>query len=89
MRSLFELFDLIDSFPQDIGWGEKVGPLWRHCFHETNSKAFIFVIDSSDRETIDEAREKLSDAVSMTSNSVIVLVFANKKDIENGKFPFF
>lgn len=41
----------------DIGGQEKLRLLWRHYYN--NTQALVFVIDSSDAERIDIAREEL------------------------------
>lgn len=42
---------------KNIVTSDKVRPLWRHYFQ--NTKALIAVIDSNDRERIEEAKEEL------------------------------
>eukprot|EP01069_Polyplicarium_translucidae_P009608 Polyplicarium_translucidae@DN3329_c1_g1_i8.p2 len=41
----------------DVGGQVKIRKLWRHYY--SNSRGLIFVIDSNDRDRIDEAREEL------------------------------
>eukprot|EP01132_Coremiostelium_polycephalum_P009119 gene9119-11175_t len=41
----------------DIGGQDKIRPLWRHYY--TNSNGIIYVVDSNDRERIEEAKEEL------------------------------
>jgi len=41
----------------DVGGQDKIRPLWRHYFQ--NTQGLIFVVDSNDRERIGEAREEL------------------------------
>merc|ERR1712061_378337 len=41
----------------DIGGQDKIRKLWRHYYSGTNG--VIFVVDSSDRERIQDAREEL------------------------------
>ena len=41
----------------DVGGQEKIRPLWRHYFQ--NTQGLIFVVDSSDLERIAEARQEL------------------------------
>ena len=38
----------------DVGGQDKIRPLWRHYFQ--NTQGLIFVVDSNDRERIGEAR---------------------------------
>merc|ERR1712076_176498 len=42
----------------DIGGQDRIRPLWRHYYTGTN--AIIFVVDSNDRDRLDDAREELS-----------------------------
>jgi len=73
----------------DVGGQDKIRPLWRHYYQ--NTQGIIFVVDSNDRERIDDAsgcehstnselnrmlaEDELRDAV--------LLVFANKQDLPN------
>merc|ERR1712107_214604 len=41
----------------DVGGQDKIRKLWRHSYSGTNG--VIFVVDSSDRERIEDAREEL------------------------------
>merc|ERR1739846_31049 len=41
----------------DVGGQDKIRPLWRHYFQ--NTQGLIFVVDSNDRERIGEARDEL------------------------------
>ena len=47
----------------DVGGQDKIRPLWRHYFQ--NTQGLIFVVDSSDRERIGEAQEELQKMVSI------------------------
>jgi ADP-ribosylation factor protein 6 len=59
--------------------------LWRHYY--TGTQALIFVIDSQDRERIDEARQELHRIVNdREMKDCVLLVFANKQDLPNGNF---
>jgi ADP-ribosylation factor protein 1 len=66
----------------DVGGRDKIRPLWRHYY--ANTSALVFVIDSNDRERIDEACEQLH---KMTDEDELrnlpVLIFANKQDLPN------
>jgi len=64
----------------DVGGQHRIRPLWRHYFQNTD--AMIFVVDSSDRERIEEAKEELFKCLDdeMLKN-VPVLVFSNKADM--------
>lgn len=64
----------------DVGGQDKIRPLWRHYF--TGTQALIFVVDSSDRERIDEARKELHMIVNdREMREAIILVYANKQDL--------
>ena len=41
----------------DVGGQDKIRPLWRHYY--TNTQGLIFVIDSNDRDRIGEAHDEL------------------------------
>uniref|UniRef100_F1LB88 ADP-ribosylation factor 1-like 2 n=1 Tax=Ascaris suum TaxID=6253 RepID=F1LB88_ASCSU len=41
----------------DVGGQDKIRPLWRHYFQ--NTQGLIFVVDSNDRERVEESREEL------------------------------
>ncbi|KAK4336942.1 hypothetical protein RND71_043514 [Anisodus tanguticus] len=70
----------------DVGGQDKIRPLWRHYFAGTH--ALIFVIDSSDRERIIEARQELHRVINdREMKEVIILVFANKQDLNNAMDP--
>ena len=47
----------------DVGGQDKIRPLWRHYFQ--NTQGLIFVVDSNDRERIVEAQEELQKMVSL------------------------
>jgi len=65
----------------DVGGQEKLRPLWRHYFNNTDG--LIFVIDSLDRDRIDRAKEEFGSIINdpFMRNSAI-LVFANKQDMK-------
>lgn len=42
----------------DVGGQDKIRPLWRHYYQ--NTQGLIFVVDSNDRDRIGEAREELT-----------------------------
>lgn len=53
----------------------------------SGTQGLIFVIDSSDRDRIDEARQELHRIISdREMKESLLLVFANKQDIAGGKF---
>merc|ERR1712222_78622 len=66
----------------DVGGQQKIRKLWRHYYQGT--QGLIFVVDSSDRERIQDAREELSQMLSEDEmRDAILLVFANKQDLPN------
>ncbi|KAK7102256.1 ADP ribosylation factor 4 [Littorina saxatilis] len=66
----------------DVGGQDKIRPLWRHYFQ--NTQGLIFVVDSNDKERIDEAREELQKMLQETDlQEAVLLVFANKVDLPN------
>ena len=64
----------------DVGGQKKIRTLWYHYFQGTD--AVIYVIDSNDRERIDEAKEEM---YSVMNNDLlrdaVLLVYANKQDL--------
>ncbi|KAJ8637836.1 hypothetical protein MRB53_012103 [Persea americana] len=66
----------------DVGGQDKIRPLWRHYFQ--NTQGLIFVIDSNDKERISEARDELHRMFSEEElRDATLLVFANKQDLPN------
>merc|ERR1719491_2465567 len=66
----------------DVGGQDKIRPLWRHYYQ--NTQGLIFVIDSNDRDRIGEAREELSKMLAEDEmRDAVCLVFANKQDLPN------
>ena len=73
----------------DIGGQEKIRPLWRHYYQNTD--AIIFVVDSSDKDRMNdsnkykcnvnyELHQLLSDDL---LRDTILLIYANKQDMPN------
>ncbi|KAG9240354.1 ADP-ribosylation factor family-domain-containing protein [Calycina marina] len=70
----------------DVGGQDKIRPLWRHYFSGT--QGLIFVIDSSDKVRIDEARQELHRIINdREMKESLLLVFANKQDIPGAMKP--
>ncbi|XP_033761575.1 uncharacterized protein LOC117343343 [Pecten maximus] len=66
----------------DVGGQDKIRPLWRHYFQ--NTQGLIFVVDSNDRERVGEAREELMRMLNEDElREAVLLVFANKQDLPN------
>merc|ERR1712147_388917 len=73
----------------DVGGQDKIRPLWRHYYQ--NTQGIIFVVDSNDRERIDDAsgsdnsaKEELHRMLAEDElRDAVILVFANKQDLPN------
>ena len=64
----------------DVGGQDKIRPLWRHYFQ--NTQGVIFVVDSNDRDRVGEAREELNRMLNEDElRDAVLLVFANKQDL--------
>ncbi|XP_061054326.1 ADP-ribosylation factor 4-like [Eubalaena glacialis] len=66
----------------DVDGQGKIRPLWRHYFQ--NTQGLIFVVDSNDRERIQEGREELQKMLQEDElRDAAWLLFANKQDLPN------
>ncbi|RKP30934.1 ARF/SAR superfamily [Metschnikowia bicuspidata] len=66
----------------DVGGQDKIRPLWRYYYQ--NTQGIIFVVDSNDRDRISEARDELQQMLNVDElKQALVLVFANKQDLPN------
>ncbi|CAF3686853.1 unnamed protein product [Rotaria sordida] len=66
----------------DVGGRDKIRPLWRHYYQ--NTAAIVYVIDSNDRERINEACEELHRMANEDElRTRPILVLANKQDLPN------
>ncbi|CAD8089149.1 unnamed protein product [Paramecium primaurelia] len=64
----------------DVGGQDKIRLLWRHYYQ--NTQGLIFVVDSSDKERVDVAREELMRMLGEDElRDAVLLVFANKQDM--------
>jgi ADP-ribosylation factor 6 len=69
----------------DVGGQDKIRPLWRHYY--TGTQGLVFVVDSQDRDRIDEAKQELHRILSdREMKECLLLVFANKQDLPGGTF---
>ena len=59
----------------DVGGQDKIRPLWRHYFQ--NTQGLIFVVDSNDRERITEAQDELQKMVKTIKSYHLVNANAN------------
>jgi len=73
----------------DVGGQDKIRPLWRHYYQ--NTQGIIFVTDSADKDRIDDskgyeqsAKDELNKMLSEDElKDAVLLVFANKQDLPN------
>merc|ERR1712130_733462 len=66
----------------DVGGQDKIRPLWRHYYQ--NTQGLIFVVDSNDRDRIEDAKEELNKMLNEDEmRDAVLLVFANKQDLPN------
>merc|ERR1719203_844823 len=64
----------------EVGGQDKIRKLWRYYYQ--NTQGLIFVVDSNDRDRIDDARRELAQILSEDEmHDAVVLVFANKQDL--------
>ena len=64
----------------DVGGQDTLRPLWRHYYQ--NTQALIYVVDSNDRDRINEAREELMKILQEDAmRDAVLLVYANKHDL--------
>ena len=72
----------IDFTAWDVGGRDKIRPLYRHYF--ANTQALIYVIDSNDRERVKSAGEELTSMLREDElRDACLVVLANKQDLEN------
>ncbi|KAF7321320.1 hypothetical protein MKEN_00652200 [Mycena kentingensis (nom. inval.)] len=70
----------------DVGGQDKIRPLWRHYY--TGTQGLVFVVDSQDRERLDEAKQELHRILSdREMKECLLLVFANKQDLPGAMSP--
>merc|ERR1712124_157162 len=66
----------------DVGGQDKIRPLWRHYYQ--NTQGIIFVVDSNDRDRIHENKDELHKMLNEDDlRDAVLLVFANKQDLPN------
>ncbi|XP_068196493.1 ADP-ribosylation factor 1 [Antennarius striatus] len=64
----------------DVGGQDKIRPLWRHYFQ--NTQGLIFVVDSNDNERCMEACDELRRMLAEEElRDAVLLVLANKQDL--------
>merc|ERR1712072_1662294 len=76
----------IDFTVWDVGGQDKIRPLWRHYFQ--NTQGLIFVVDSNDVDRLNEAKDELTRMLNEEElKDAKLLVFANKQDLPNAMKP--
>ena len=66
----------------DVGGQDKIRPLWRHSYQ--NTQGLIFVVDSNDSDRVDAARDEMHRMLNEDElRDAVLLVFANKQDLPN------
>lgn len=71
---------LVSFTAWDVGGRSSMRPLWRHWYSKTS--ALVFVIDSSDKDRLEAARDQLDRMLDEDELSgKPLLVFANKQDL--------
>lgn len=70
----------------DVGGQDKLRPLWKHYYQ--NTEGLIFIVDSADRDRLKDAQHELQNIVSSDEmRDVPVQVIANKQDLPNACKP--
>ena len=75
----------LDMTIWDVGGQDKIRPLWRHYF--ANTDALIYVVDSNDPTRMEEARDELHKVMAEIGGSASLLVLANKQDLPRAQLP--
>jgi ADP-ribosylation factor protein 1 len=66
----------------DVGGQDKIRRLWRHYYQNTDG--LVYVVDSSDRERMDESCEELHSILNDDQmRNVPFVIIANKQDLPN------
>lgn len=71
----------VDFVAWDVGGRDKIRPLYRHYY--ANTQALVFIVDSNDRDRMAQACETLHGMLSEDElRDTILVVLANKQDLE-------
>ena len=66
----------------DVGGQDKIRPLWRHYYQ--NTQVVVWVVDATDRDRMDQSKEELHRIlIEPELKDVILLILANKQDLSN------
>jgi small GTP-binding protein len=64
----------------DVGGQDRLRPLWRHYFH--NTQGLIYVVDANDVSRVNSARDELHKLLAEDElREAVLLVYANKQDL--------
>jgi small GTP-binding protein len=70
----------------DVGGQDKIRVLWKHYYQNTDG--LIFVVDSNDKDRVDDAAEELKKMLNEEElKDCVVLVMANKQDLNGAMSP--
>jgi len=70
----------------DVGGQDKIRVLWKHYYQNTDG--LIFVVDSNDRDRVEDAAEELKKMLAEDElKDCVVLVMANKQDLSGAMSP--
>ena len=70
----------------DVGGQDKIRVLWKHYYQNTDG--LIFVVDSNDKDRIDDAAEEVKKMLSEEElKDCALLVMANKQDLNGALSP--
>lgn len=70
----------------DVGGQDKIRVLWKHYYQNTDG--LIFVVDSNDRDRIDDSAEELKKMLGEEElKDCVVLIMANKQDLSGAISP--
>eukprot|EP00753_Platysulcus_tardus_P018738 PLAT7009.3.p1 GENE.PLAT7009.3~~PLAT7009.3.p1 ORF type:complete len:183 (+),score=106.15 PLAT7009.3:532-1080(+) len=76
----------LDMTIWDVGGQDKIRPLWRHYYGGT--QALIFIVDSTDVDRFELAKEELSHLLEQDElRDAKLLLFANKQDAPGAARP--
>ena len=84
VETVDNLYDNISLIIWEVAGHDKIRPLWRHYYPHTNG--IIFVIDSHDRERIEQVKDTLFGEILnalSTNKKVPLLILCNKQDLPN------
>lgn len=70
----------------DVGGQDKIRVLWKHYYQNTDG--LIFVVDSNDKDRVDDSAEELKKMLAEEElKDCVLLVMANKQDLKDAYSP--